>query len=100
MESAVGEEAAKQLLADILADEKKEQGSSDFGCICEIDLTQRKKIKKIMSRLLYPPKTTSSRMAATTSSESEEAKEETKEYGPKTEANQASQLMGAGGHKG
>ena len=39
-------------------------------------------------------------MAATTSSESEEAKEETKENGPKTEANQTSQLMGADGHKG
>lgn len=36
----------------------KEQDSKDFGCICEIDLTQRNKINKIMSRLLYPSKTT------------------------------------------
>ena len=39
MENAVGEGPARQLLDDIIADEKKDQGSSDFGCICEIDLT-------------------------------------------------------------
>ena len=52
----MGEKPAQDLLDQIVEDEKKEQDSSDFGCICEIDLTQRVKISKIMSRLLYPPK--------------------------------------------
>ena len=49
MESAIGSEPAKALLQEIIEDENKDHGSSDFGCICEIDLTQRKKIAKIMS---------------------------------------------------
>ena len=55
MESAVGQDKAQALLDTIVADEKKEQGSNDWGCICEIDLTHRKKISKIFSRLLNPP---------------------------------------------
>jgi len=55
MESAVGSEPAQALLDQIVADEQDPFGE-DIGCICEIDLSQRKKISKIMSRLLYPPK--------------------------------------------
>ena len=51
MESAVGESEAQQLLDDIVQDEE------DYGCICEIDLSQRNKIRKIISELLYPPQT-------------------------------------------
>lgn len=54
MESAVGQTVAKELLDEIVADEKKQKGSADYGCICEIDLSQRKAIRKIMTRLLYP----------------------------------------------
>lgn len=39
MESAVGQQPAAELLEEILADEKKDVGSHDYGCICEIDLT-------------------------------------------------------------
>lgn len=80
MEAATGGEAANKLLKEIVEDEKKEEGSSDYGCICEIDLQHRVKIMKIMSQLLYPPKATTGPQppAATTSSESEETKEESK----------------------
>jgi len=53
MESAVGAEQAQTMLEQVIAEEESGQ---DVGCICEIDLTRRKKISKIMSRLLYPPK--------------------------------------------
>jgi len=39
MESAVGHEEAASLLEEIVADEKSDQGSNDYGCICEIDLS-------------------------------------------------------------
>ena len=53
MESAIGIDSAKAMLDQIVADEEAGQ---DVGCICEIDLSKSKKIAKIMSRLLYPPK--------------------------------------------
>ena len=39
MESAFGQQSAAELLEEIVADEKKDVGSHDYGCICEIDLT-------------------------------------------------------------
>jgi len=39
MERATGRIDSKTLLDEILEDERKEQGSNDYGCICEIDLT-------------------------------------------------------------
>ena len=39
MESAYGQQSAAELLEEIVADEKKDVGSHDYGCICEIDLT-------------------------------------------------------------
>mmetsp|Transcript_11815 Transcript_11815/g.16080 ORF Transcript_11815/g.16080 Transcript_11815/m.16080 type:complete len:100 (+) Transcript_11815:2377-2676(+) len=56
MERATGETESRALLEEIVADESKEQGSNDYGCICEIDLSQRRKIVKILSRLLNPSK--------------------------------------------
>ena len=50
METAVGEAEASQLLDEIIQDEE------DYGCICEIDLSQRNKIRKIISELLYKSK--------------------------------------------
>ena len=55
METAVGEAEASLLLDDIIQD--KELLGEDYGCICEIDLSQRKKIRKIISELLYKCKT-------------------------------------------
>ena len=39
MERATGHADSKALLDQILEDEGREQGSHDYGCICEIDLT-------------------------------------------------------------
>ena len=43
---------------DIIQDEE------DYGCICEIDLSQRNKIRKIISELLYQQTSKSSKPAA------------------------------------
>jgi len=51
MESAVGEGPAQEMLDSIVADE-----ANDYGCICEIDLSKKRKINKILSQLLFPQK--------------------------------------------
>ena len=54
MEKAVGNDKAKEMLDSIVEDSKKEPAGFDHGCICEIDLTQRNKILKILARMLSP----------------------------------------------
>ena len=53
MEKALGNEKASVLLDDIINESKSDSKlSQDYGCICEIDLSQVSTIKSIMAKMV------------------------------------------------
>ena len=55
MQSSVGVDEANKKLDSMIEEEKEEVNGDEMssrGCICEIDLSQRKKIAEIMANMI------------------------------------------------
>ena len=89
MDSAVGHDEASKLLRQVIEEsESEEKHTQDYGCICEIDLSQVSTIKSIMAKMVQRMEDGSTLQQEKEAKNASQNKEETKDQSDKVEKKQ------------